>query len=351
MGAVATAKEVAVVLVAVSRKGRSIMGRLDRGDSLIDSLLQVCRKYSVRSAEIRGLGAFQEVELTAYDQSKGQYLPPHRFAGNLEILSLVGNVTEKDGDLFCHLHATIARDTDNGLQVLGGHVKQGTVFACEFVLDTLDDVILRRKVDRKTGLGLWQDKIELRPEPAEGSDGQGAGQAAGKAGKVGKAGKTGKAGKVGKAGKTGKAGNEFGEQAGGASAGASGDVTWDDVLQATLDRTADPDEAEGGADGADGADGSDGDRDAADTSASVEAADGADDSGEEDDDWIEPEAGDLLIHPKFGRGLIEGVEDGEFLHVRLKNNRTVRLSLDVIRLNLLGYEEGHQVFEARLIKE
>ena len=344
-----------MVLVAVSRKGRAIMGRLERGDSLIDSLLQVCRKYSVRSAEIRGLGAFQEVELTAYDQVKSQYLPPHRFAGNLEILSLVGNVTEKDGDLFCHLHATVARDTDNGIQVLGGHVKQATVFACEFVLDTLDDVILRRKPDRRTGLYLWQDKIELRSDPNEGGGALDADassqQTVTNKGAV----------------------NEDKVQAGGqrASSGkGASDVTWNDVLQATLDRK--DDDLQGAAGIGDGSgkkttkgrrkakseasSGDDVESDAASTVAAATVAT-ADDEADEaaasdgEDDWIEPEVGDILMHPKFGRGLIERVEDSEFIHVRLKSNRSVRLSLDVIRLNLSGYEEGHQVFEASLVRE
>lgn len=50
---------------------------------------------------------------------------------------------------------------------------------------------------------------------------------------------------------------------------------------------------------------------------------------------VELRIGDVIEHPKFGRCSVERLEgDGEFAHVRLRNARLVRLSLEVLKLTL-----------------
>jgi hypothetical protein len=52
-------------------------------------------------------------------------------------------------------------------------------------------------------------------------------------------------------------------------------------------------------------------------------------------------AGDWIEHPKFGRCQVERVEgDYEFVSVRLRNQRLIRLSLDVLELLPVGEEPG-----------
>jgi hypothetical protein len=64
-------------------------------------------------------------------------------------------------------------------------------------------------------------------------------------------------------------------------------------------------------------------------------------------DYIEVEPGDIVEHPKFKRCKVERVEgDMEFVQVRLRNGNLVRLSLDIVRLVLVGSEGGHQIFKA-----
>jgi len=60
----------------------------------------------------------------------------------------------------------------------------------------------------------------------------------------------------------------------------------------------------------------------------------------------QPEAGDLLMHPKFGRCKVEKTSiDSDFITVRLRNHRLVRLSLEVLDVSFLEEdEEGNQVF-------
>ncbi len=324
------------MFVSVSRSGRMILGRLERGDDLLKGLIEVCRKFSVRCAEVRAIGALSEAVLTAYDQKLRTYETGRRFFGDLEIVSLLGNVTEKDGELFCHLHASLARSTDNGLQMLGGHLLSGQVFACEFVLQTCDDLILRRLQDKETGLALWKDRIELRSEQD---------QPAAQAGKVtwddvlteAMAMEDGKDGEVSagrkKSAKAGKKAAKAGKKA----SGQKGTAPADPVSDATPDAQApNPAETAGGGDAGDGA------LVGGDAAAQEEAG---------DEDWVEPVTGDIVNHPKFGRCVVEFVEEDEFVHVRLPSGRMIRLSLEVVTLSLTGYEEDHQIFEARLGKD
>jgi predicted DNA-binding protein with PD1-like motif len=60
--------------------------------------------------------------------------------------------------------------------------------------------------------------------------------------------------------------------------------------------------------------------------------------------------GDILLHPTFGRCEVQRIEGGnEFAHVRLKNGRLVRLSLDVVRVSPGGREGDKRVFNVRVV--
>ncbi len=57
--------------------------------------------------------------------------------------------------------------------------------------------------------------------------------------------------------------------------------------------------------------------------------------------------GDFIDHPKFGRCAVERVDgDSEFVTARLRNQRLIRLSLDVLTLVFAGQENGKNVFRA-----
>jgi hypothetical protein len=102
------------------------------------------------------MGAFEWIELTEYNQTERRYEAAHRFEG-CEVLSLQGNLSERDGAPFWHMHATISL-RENGRDVTcGGHVVDGSVFALEFRIDCFDELILQRANDDATGLRLWTE--------------------------------------------------------------------------------------------------------------------------------------------------------------------------------------------------
>ncbi|QQR88783.1 MAG: DNA-binding protein [Myxococcales bacterium] len=157
------------MLATEARQVRRIVGRMERGEDVIEAFLSLAKERQIRCGWIRALGAFEFVELAEYDQQEQRYRAARAFETQSEILELNGNISLKDGECFVHLHATISRDTDNGIEVLGGHLLRGTAFACEFLVESFDDVTLQRRYDPATGLELWSpdlDSVSVSGKPA-----------------------------------------------------------------------------------------------------------------------------------------------------------------------------------------
>jgi predicted DNA-binding protein with PD1-like motif len=249
---------------------------LDKGSELLDGLAEVCRTHRVRAAEVRAIGSLEQVVLTEYDQRARQLRPHRRFDAQFEIVSLQGNISEKDGKLNVHAKVSLSRERDNGIELVGGQIQSGRVFAVEFVIDAFDDLILRRSPDAQTGLSLWREAISLgEPAPAA--------EAAEPAAKPD------------------------------VPFEAPARTSWEDVVAASDARPAPPVVEE------------------------VQLP-------QED---VRVSAGDLIDHPKFGRCVVERVEgDYEFVSARLRNQRLIRLSLDVLTLIPAGEDGGKRLFKA-----
>jgi predicted DNA-binding protein with PD1-like motif len=268
------------VIVAESRRVRRLVGRLDKGSDVLDGIAEVCRAYQVRAAEVRAIGSLEQVVLCEYDQRARQYRPGRRFDAQFEIVNLSGNVSEKDGKLYVHAKTSLSRERDNGIELVGGQLQSGRVFAVEFVMDVFDDLILRRSPDAQTGLQLWREAISLAGE-------QPAAQAP--------------------ADSPAKPYVPF---------DAPAKTSWDDVMAASDARPAPPPPV------------------VADEPALPQ-------------EEVRVTAGDLIDHPKFGRCVVERVEgDYEFVSARLRNQRLIRLSLDVLTLVPAGEDAGKRLFKA-----
>ncbi len=278
------------MIVAESRRGRRIVGRLDRGVELLESIADVCRKRRIRCGEIRALGALEAVELVEYDQREKQYRQPRRFQCALEILNLTGNVSERAGEIAVHAHITVMRDRDNGIEVMGGHLLRARVFACEFVIESFDDVLLRRSLDEPTGLQLWNEKYEEGARAAAEPESSAVPETAA----------------------TAPAARMPSFEPEVPSASDMPSATWADVARAS--RRAEEEEA-----------------------------------AEEMFDVATLRAGDLLEHPRFGRCVVERIEgEQEFAAVRLETGRLVRLALDVLRFKLAREEGGRRILQVRV---
>jgi predicted DNA-binding protein with PD1-like motif len=133
---------------------RKIMGRLAKGDDLLGALEEQCRLHNLTLGEVRAIGAVTRARVGFYQQDiqKYMFLDLDR---PLEILSLTGNVSLKDGQPMVHAHVTLG---DEEGRAFGGHLAPGTpIFACEFVIqECASEKVFQRGLDEETGLFLWE---------------------------------------------------------------------------------------------------------------------------------------------------------------------------------------------------
>lgn len=121
---------------------------LHPGEEIIESVLSLCEKEKITTGTVSGLGAVDRAIVGIYDTEKRKFLPKE-LNGQMEICSLAGNVTEKDGAPYLHLHGSFADKDGN---VFGGHIQSAQIsVTAEIFVRVLSGNILR-KTDKQTGI-------------------------------------------------------------------------------------------------------------------------------------------------------------------------------------------------------
>jgi predicted DNA-binding protein with PD1-like motif len=150
--------------------GEAYYVRMDRGDEIISTLLEICEKESIPSAVFSGIGGCQSAELQVFIPGKQQVgeqnsgmtgsFETERLEGMLELVSLNGNVVRDDsGQLFHHTHALFSFKKDGQHGMAGGHLKATTVlYTAEIELRPTINGAIGRKFDPETGTGFWNFK-------------------------------------------------------------------------------------------------------------------------------------------------------------------------------------------------
>ena len=134
------------------KSARTYLVRLPHGADLIEAIETECRNRGVQMAGIMAIGAVRRATIAYYDMDEKEYRQ-RTFDEPLEISSLIGNTSLRDGKLMLHAHATFSRE--NG-ELVGGHLASPTeIFATELRIDVLDGKHLKRELDDVTGLTLW----------------------------------------------------------------------------------------------------------------------------------------------------------------------------------------------------
>jgi len=125
---------------------------IDNHQEIVGALNAFCEEQGIRCGLIEGLGAVNTATLRFLDPATKKYVDK-TFDEQMEIASLVGNISEKDGRAYLHIHVTLGR---RDYTVVGGHLLCATVNgACELAVKKLDGAVGRR-FDEETGLNLYE---------------------------------------------------------------------------------------------------------------------------------------------------------------------------------------------------
>tara|TARA_B110000014_G_C20008474_1_gene522814 strand:- start:490 stop:924 length:435 start_codon:yes stop_codon:yes gene_type:complete len=121
---------------------------VEKNEKVMDTITRFCMDKDIRNAKLSGIGAVKETEIGAYDTVAKEYIRKD-FPDVLELISLEGNVTLKEGSPFVHAHVVLS---DHQMSTLGGHLFETTVAAVgEFFLREFDGDA-HREVNLDVGL-------------------------------------------------------------------------------------------------------------------------------------------------------------------------------------------------------
>ena len=104
--------------------GDIVFIRMDNGEDFYPTLEKVLKELDVKSAVVlNGIGMLMDFEIGWFNVEKGEYeretiSVPH------ELVSMLGNVSDRDGEPFAHLHVSLAGPSRS---IVGGHLFKGTV--------------------------------------------------------------------------------------------------------------------------------------------------------------------------------------------------------------------------------
>lgn len=132
--------------------GNHYIVRIDRGEEVLACLEKLCRDEQITAGSAVGLGATDRVIIGLFDTVSKIY-KKKELTGPMEITSLVGNISTKDGEPYLHFHINVC-DEEN--RVMGGHLNQCNISAtCEITVTRIEGCV-ERKMSEEIGLNLYQ---------------------------------------------------------------------------------------------------------------------------------------------------------------------------------------------------
>ncbi|MBO4624425.1 MAG: DNA-binding protein [Bacteroidales bacterium] len=125
---------------------------IDNHEEIMAALADFCRKMKIVAGEITGIGAISEATFRFLDPATKNYVDK-TFAEQMEITNLTGNISQKDGDVYLHVHLTCSR---RDYTCVGGHLLKARINgACELFVKDFGPITVGRRFDPETGLNLY----------------------------------------------------------------------------------------------------------------------------------------------------------------------------------------------------
>ena len=132
--------------------GSKYVVRIDRGEEIVSSLEDFVVENEIKLGFIEGIGAADEIKIGLFSPETKEY-STKVLTGDHEITGIKGNISQKDGQPYLHLHIN-ASDTD--YNTYGGHLDYAKVSGtCEVIVMEIEGTV-ERKFDQGVGLNLYK---------------------------------------------------------------------------------------------------------------------------------------------------------------------------------------------------
>jgi predicted DNA-binding protein with PD1-like motif len=122
----------------------------DTGDEAVAGLIRFAKTGALGASHFSAIGAFRDVILGYFDWETKEYrrIP---LLEQVEVLSLIGDVAQKDGEPTVHAHVVVGRSDGT---TRGGHLIEGHVRPTLEVIITESPEHLCKEIDQESGLAL-----------------------------------------------------------------------------------------------------------------------------------------------------------------------------------------------------
>lgn len=124
--------------------------RIEPKEELFSSLLEFVQKNKIKSGFFYGMGACKSCVIGRYSNKNKNYYWK-KINSQMEVGSLIGNLTIKENNPYFHIHAVLG---DRNLKAISGHLSKLIVFpTCEIIFFKFNKII-KRKYNKLTNLFL-----------------------------------------------------------------------------------------------------------------------------------------------------------------------------------------------------
>ena len=131
--------------------------RVDKGEEIISTLLDICGRENIGSAFYTGIGGCSSAHLQTFIPETGEF-ETEILEGMLELINITGDIVSDDeGQLYHHTHAVYSFKEGEEHKMAAGHIKETTVlYTAEIELRPVMGGVIRRQYDPETGTGFWK---------------------------------------------------------------------------------------------------------------------------------------------------------------------------------------------------
>ena len=127
--------------------------RLEKDEQMLEQLTDFVRTNKIQAGFVQAIGGLQTVRLAVYRLSGSKEYEAKDFSGDLELVSMTGNIAVNENEPALHLHAVVGNEK---LEVVAGHFVDAVVGGTVEVYITSFRAQFHRQTDAATGLKLLE---------------------------------------------------------------------------------------------------------------------------------------------------------------------------------------------------
>jgi len=135
------------------KSNNQILIRIDKGEEILQTVLEICEIEQVFGAVFSGIGACGKATVSSFIPEKKDFIN-HTAEGMLELISLNGNISKENDKAFEHTHAMFSYLDGDVQKILAGHLKSAVVSYTAEILLTVTEAI-EKKFDPDIGITVW----------------------------------------------------------------------------------------------------------------------------------------------------------------------------------------------------